>query len=92
MTGSGLRYLGALPLVQLSLKGTGVDDAGLAGLKDLPAINSLNLDNTQVSDTGFGYLKGLKTLRFLYVRNTKITVEGIKQFNQSVDFRVSILR
>jgi len=62
----------------LGLELTAVTDAGLARIKDLKNLVSLNLYGTAVTDAGLEQLKGLKHLRSLYLWQTKVTPEGVK--------------
>ncbi|MGD0091665.1 MAG: hypothetical protein ABSE73_17245 [Planctomycetota bacterium] len=52
-------------------------DAGLANLKGLTGLRTLNLRATQVTDAGVAYLAGLTGLRSLFLAETKITDAGL---------------
>jgi len=53
-----------------------INDAGLAHLAGLTALEKLNLFSQLVTDAGLEHLMGLVSLRELDLRSTQITVEG----------------
>jgi hypothetical protein len=63
--------------VKVDFKGTGVTDAELAPIADLPLLEFVNLDSTPISDAGLAHLEGLKNLKKLSLRQTKITDGGL---------------
>ncbi len=52
---------------------TWITDAGLARLKGLDKLQSLNLEGTLVSDAGLMHLGGLSNLQFVNAARTKAT-------------------
>lgn len=60
-------------VIQIYLRNTKVTDAGVAQLKDLPRLKSLDLRDTQATDAGFAPLKGLIRLESLDLRGTRVT-------------------
>jgi hypothetical protein len=69
-------------LHRLVLDGTAVTNAGLAHLKDLPALTELLLARTQVSDDGLEQLKPLKGLRVLGLDGCPIRGIGLDQLQE----------
>ncbi len=61
------------PVIGVDLEFTKVTDAGLARIKDLPQLQSLNLSGTKVTDVGLEHLKGLTRLQTLYLWGTHVT-------------------
>jgi hypothetical protein len=66
-------------LAMLTLDGTKVGDAGLAGLGKMPLLEHLSLANTRVSDRGIDHLLTLENLQFLSLSGTDITPLGLKK-------------
>ncbi len=62
----------------LNLAGTGVTDAGLAGLAGLKNLQRLHLEKTGITDAGLAHLKGLSELRYLNLYGTKVTDKGLE--------------
>jgi hypothetical protein len=64
----------------LYLAGCGLTDAGLAGLKKLTLLESLDIsDNPQVTDRGMATVKTLERLQVLYLAKTGITDKGLAE-------------
>ena len=61
----------------LFLANSKITDAGLAHLKGLENLKSLNLVWTKITDEGLVHLKGLTNLEKLYLSVTKITDAGL---------------
>ncbi len=59
-----------------------MSDAGLARVKDLTSLASLNLHETQVSDAGLGLLAGLTRLNDLTLSSTEIGDAGLAHLNE----------
>ena len=62
----------------MSLSNTKVTDAGLAHLKGLPSLTTLDLRRTQITDAGLEHLKGLTNLQHLLLSGTQVTDAGLK--------------
>ncbi len=68
LTDEALRGLRSVPLLQITIRGTGIGDEGLAFLKDVPTLEILNLTKTpRVTAAGLRRLKGHPKLRDLTV-------------------------
>jgi hypothetical protein len=65
------------PAITVDLSESKVTDAGLANLKELPQLQSLNLRGTRVTDAGLVNLKGLTNLHELDLSETKVTDAGL---------------
>jgi hypothetical protein len=72
VAGPGLAHLRGLRLDRLSLRGSPVDDAGLADLDDLPLLRVLDLGRTRVTGAGLAGLARLPALRALDLEGTRI--------------------
>jgi serine/threonine protein kinase/Leucine-rich repeat (LRR) protein len=64
-------------LLNLSLGGSQVTDAGLDALSQLTTVSYLNLSGLQVTDSGVAKLSTLTRLGYLNLSNTQITDEAI---------------
>jgi len=58
------------------LSSTGVTDAGVAHLKNLPNLRQLKLENTRITDDSVANLGSLSNLKELYIESTNISEEG----------------
>jgi WD40 repeat protein len=66
------------PVVEVNLSYGPVTDAGLAYLKGLPQLQSLNLEECgKITDAGLANVKGLTRLKMLNLRRTNITDAGM---------------
>jgi len=69
------------PLAQqitwLNLAGTGITDAGLAQLAQLPNLTTLHLEKTGIADAGLVQIKDLEHLEYLNLYGTKVTDNGL---------------
>jgi Leucine-rich repeat (LRR) protein len=63
----------------LNLGRTGVTDAGLQVVANMPHLTRLHLENTQITDAALGHLKDLQYLEYLNLYGTQVTDEGIQQ-------------
>ncbi|HRE99522.1 MAG TPA: hypothetical protein PLI18_03330 [Pirellulaceae bacterium] len=76
ISGKALETIGKFPKLRiLDLSETlspGVDDAGLAYLSGLTALEDLNLWHTEVSDAGIAHLASITSLKTLNLDKTKI--------------------
>jgi len=61
----------------LRLLGTNVNDAMLAGLKEVASLVDLNLATTRITDKGLASLKGLTNLMRLHLELTDVTDAGL---------------
>ena len=60
-------------------------DKGLAHLKGLTSLETLNLENTRgVSDFGLVHLKALTNLRQLDLDGTKVTDAGVQDLQEAL--------
>ncbi|MBL8826579.1 MAG: hypothetical protein JNM18_06300 [Planctomycetaceae bacterium] len=71
-------------LWNLQFTKTGVTDAALAALVDLPAIEELWLQKTAISDVGLQHLAGCQNLRLVSVAGTKVTPAGVAALQKSL--------
>jgi hypothetical protein len=69
--------LGAL--VQLSLDGTDLSDAGLARLKDLSSLERLDIRSDRVTDAGLVHLKWLLKLSYLKLSCSQVSDSGMAE-------------
>ena len=75
---SHLAVIGRFEAVtDLSFEQTGITDAGLAHLKDLPKLEWLNLYRTKIGDAGLASLAEIASLKLLPIGGTKITDKGL---------------
>ena len=63
-------------VVEVRLSGTRITDAGLADLKGLTSLQTLELPR-QITDAGLEHLKDLTSLHNLDLRNTQVTDAGL---------------
>jgi internalin A len=61
----------------LDLRLTKIGDAGVANLRHLTSLQTVNLFRTQLSDQGLSYIKNLKRLQTLLIGGTKVTDAGL---------------
>lgn len=74
---------GMKQLREIDLSGSGVTDAGLAALAELP-LERLRLARTKVTDTGFrDHLAGIDTLRMLDVSGTAVSADAIDAWKKA---------
>lgn len=74
ITAAGMRHLARLPLTELRLEGSTVDDAGLRALRPLAGtLSSLYLNDTRVTDAGIAHLAGFEDLSWLELERTRVT-------------------
>jgi beta-lactamase regulating signal transducer with metallopeptidase domain len=71
-------------LVVISARGTKITDAGLAYLKGLTTLKSLDVANTAITDDGLRHLETMKSLERLNVTGTGVTQAGIQQLRKSL--------
>lgn len=74
----GARPAAPEDVVSLSLYSTPVTDAGLAHLKGLTNLRSLELSFCKVGDAGLAHLKGLSRLESLYLYGTRVKGPGLE--------------
>jgi hypothetical protein len=55
-----------------------IGDTGLAQLRDLTRLETLNLQGTQLTDAGLASLSGLENLKSLNISGTLVTNDGLK--------------
>jgi hypothetical protein len=73
------------------LHSAGITDAGLAHLKGLIHLSSLELANTPVSDDGSTHLKGLTKLVFLSLNNTQVSDASLAHLKGFSDLSILCL-
>ena len=66
-------------VVEVRLSGTRITDAGLADLKGLTSLQTLELPR-QITDAGLVHLKGLTNLKSLSLYKTQVTDAGLVHF------------
>jgi Leucine-rich repeat (LRR) protein len=79
------------PVIEVDLRNTGVTDADLQLLKDLPDLRVLILggpQGTKVTDKGLEHLKGSVNLQRLHLYGTPITDEGMVHLKGLTDLRL----
>ncbi|HEY4311893.1 MAG TPA: hypothetical protein VGN12_20770 [Pirellulales bacterium] len=55
-----------------------IGDTGIAQLRDLTRLETLNLQGTRLTDTGLASLSGLENLKSLNISGTLVTNDGLK--------------
>jgi hypothetical protein len=71
-------------LRELDLNGSQVTDAGLAIVRDLPALAGLRLARTKITEKGFhDALSAKESLMNLDLRGTKVSRESIKAWRDA---------
>lgn len=76
--GQGLEQLALLPIENLRLYRSNLNDQGLAAIKDYKAVKALNLEDTEVTDAGLADLAGLSQLKALNAGVTQVTAQGLE--------------
>ena len=69
---------------EVSLNGTGVENADLAVLKNIPNLKHLDLRSTHIDDEGIVHLAQLTTLRDLQLSRTQVSRDGFEKLKQSL--------
>lgn len=77
-----LEDITGLPLVKLSLSGTGLDDEGLKRIAKIATLERLLISQTNCTDDGIKELLPLQRLLQLNLRETKITDESMETVKQ----------
>ena len=72
------------PVVQVSLAGSDVADAGLKDLTGLKSLQQLDLSETAVTDAGLKALAAFKELRLLRLSFTKTTDAGVADLQKAL--------
>jgi hypothetical protein len=75
-----LDYLPALPIKNLCLPFSLIDDRGLAHVKAMPVLDEVLLDGSKVTDSGLEPLAAQPKLRFVHVIGTGVTASGARAF------------
>lgn len=81
VAGPGLVHLRGMPLWNLSLESTPLDDAGLALLPDFPELRHLSLGNTRISSTFVAQLRRYPKLTHLNLKGLPITDEIVRELS-----------
>ena len=63
---------------------TQVTDAGLAHLKGMTKLQTLDLADAQVTDAGLKHLHGLAQLKVLYLGGTNVTEAGVQELQKAL--------
>jgi hypothetical protein len=71
-------------LRRLCLARTRISDKGLAQIKKLARLSSLNLYDTNITDAGAASLKTLTQLKHLSLVGTAVTSEGVQQLRTAL--------
>jgi hypothetical protein len=64
--------------------GTSVTDAGIASLKGLVNLDSLNAHSTQVSDAALATLQSLRKLKQVHFWKSRVSADGAKTLQKSL--------
>jgi hypothetical protein len=75
-----LNDLPAIPIRDLCLPFTGIDDRGLARFRSMPTLDEVFLDGTKITDAGLESLVRQPNLRFVHVNGTRVTPSGVDAF------------
>jgi Leucine-rich repeat (LRR) protein len=75
-----LKYLPALPIKDLCLPFSLIDDRGLARIRSMPALDQVFLDGTKLTDAGLESLIAQPKLKWVYVNGTGVTPSGAAAF------------
>src|SRR5580765_5048147 len=86
-------HLAEAPIaVALDLSGwSGVTHTGVAHLKGITTLHSLNLEEVPLTDAGLEHLSGLTGLRKLNLNDTKITGLGLKHLHGLTNLQILAL-
>lgn len=79
--GPGLVHLRGMPLWNLSLESTPLDDAGLALLPDFPELRNLSLGKTRISKTFVARLRRYPKLTSLNLEGLPITDDVVEELS-----------
>lgn len=77
-------YVHLSDVVELSLAGTQITNAGLAQLQEFHKLRRLDLSNTKISDAGLEQLKKLTRLEHLSIAGTKISPSRLPDLMQAL--------
>lgn len=92
-TDEDLAKIGALAEVaHVCLNETEVKGPGLAYLKRLPKLDSLELNKSRITDDGLQYLQGLQTLTSLALSYNHVTDRGLEHLRSLTNLQVVTLR
>jgi hypothetical protein len=75
-----LNYLPAIPIRDLCLPFTVVDDRGLARFGSTPTLDEEFLDGTKITDAGLASLIAQPKIRLVHVNGTGVTPSGVDAF------------
>jgi hypothetical protein len=75
-----LDYLPAVPVRDLVLPFTLIDDRGLARIRSLPALERVYLDGTKITDAGLEFLVTQPSIEAVHVNGTEVTRSGAAAF------------
>jgi hypothetical protein len=72
--------LPALPIENLVLPFTLIDDRGLARIRSMPTLDQVFLDGTKITDAGLESLINQPNIKFVHVNGTGVTPSGVAAF------------
>jgi hypothetical protein len=78
ITDAGMANLDLKYVVNLSLDGLPITDAGLKSLPDLPSLRSLQLTGTMIEGPGLSRLAGFRNLEHLLLNGSTVTDDGLR--------------
>src|SRR6185295_2176233 len=77
VTGAGLCSIRRLPILELDLTSSRLDNSGMTCCRDLDLLESLNVSHTAIGDSGLACCKDLKHLQMLDCSHTAVTDIGL---------------
>ena len=80
------------PVLEANYSWSKVTSRGLARLRSLPHLQSLDLSETRVSDEALKHVSRLSDLRTLNISNTRITPQGLKHLQRLKTAAVTVAR
>jgi hypothetical protein len=75
-----LDYLPAIPIRNLCLPFSSLDDRGLAHIPSMPSLNLVFLDGTKITDAGLEFLTTQPNIESVHVNGTGVTPSGVAAF------------
>lgn len=80
--GTGLKYLSALPIKELNLNGTNIDDLALEHISKIKSLEILSLGSDSLSNKSVALLTRLPNLRFIELRSKKIDDDCVLELSK----------
>jgi Leucine Rich repeat len=78
ITDAGIANLDLKNVVNLSLDGVPITDAGLKSLPDLPSLRTLQLTGTKIEGPGLSRIAAFRKLEHLLLNGSAVTDEGLR--------------